>query len=89
MPDEYETFELWWRGQKLILRWCSNSFVHAGVAHIEILTEDRSAHPLSETGYRSHFVPCHEVAESGGPEAYVHAWLETKDDGAPVQLSLF
>jgi hypothetical protein len=26
--------------------------------------------------------------EAGGPVAYVTAWLETKDDGTPVQLSL-
>ena len=89
MPDEYETFELIWRKQRLIIRWCADAFVYAGTAHLEILTEDRSPHPISETGYRSHFCPRAEVEEAGGPLAYVTAWLETKDDGAPVQLSLF
>ncbi len=59
--DSYETYELWWRGQKLILRWCADSFVYAGVGHMELLTEDRSPHPISQTGYRSHFIPRHEV----------------------------
>ncbi|PID44241.1 MAG: hypothetical protein CSB48_02465 [Proteobacteria bacterium] len=87
--DSYETYELWWRGQKLILRWCADSFVYAGVGHMELLTEDRSPHPISQTGYRSHFIPRYEVENMGGPEAYAKAWLETKDDGKPVQLSLF
>lgn len=89
MPDEYETLELWWRKQRLIVRWCADSFVYAGICHLEILTEDRSPHPISETGYRSHFCPRAEVEDAGGPVAYVTAWLETKDDGPPVQLSLF
>lgn len=58
-------------------------------AHLEIVTADRSPHPISETGYRSHFCPRVEVEDAGGPLAYVTAWLETKDDGKPVQLSLF
>ncbi len=49
---------------------------------------DRSPHPMSETGYRSHFCPRELVEEAGGPVDFVTAWLETKDDGKPVQLSL-
>ncbi len=89
MADEYERLEMMWRGQRLVIRWCAESFVYAGIAHLEILTEDRQPHPISETGYRSHFVPRTEVEDSGGPVAYVTAWLESKGDSMPVQLSLF
>jgi hypothetical protein len=58
-------------------------------AHLEIVTEDRRPHPISETGYRSHFTPRQVVEEAGGLEAFVRAWLEEVDDGEPVQLSLF
>ncbi len=32
--------------------------------------EPRRPHPISETGYRSDFVPAAKVAEAGGPEAF-------------------
>jgi hypothetical protein len=57
-------------------------------AHLEIVTADRSPHPISETGYRSHFCSREQVEDAGGPVGFVMAWLETKDDGKPVQLSL-
>jgi hypothetical protein len=43
---------------------------------------------MSETGYRSHFCSRELVEDAGGPVAFVTAWLETKDDGKPVQLLL-
>jgi hypothetical protein len=90
LPNEpvYETFVLSWKGQALTLRWCVQWFGDV-TAHLEIVSQDRRPHPISETGYRSHF--CHrELVESvGGPMAFVTAWLETKDDGKAVQLSLF
>lgn len=45
-------------------------------------------HPISETGYRSHFVHPQHIEEEGGPVAHVQAWLRTLDDGKPKQLSL-
>lgn len=85
---EYQTFQLDWKGQGITLRWCAE-WLGGNTAHLEILTEDRSPHPISETGYRSHFVPCGQIEAVGGPVAFVTAWLEELDDGKPVQLSLF
>ena len=84
----YETFTLKWKGQALTLRWCAQWFEDV-TAHLEIVTEDRRPHPISETGYRSHFTHRQVVEEVGGPEAFVRAWLEEVDAGEPVQLSLF
>ena len=90
LPHEkvYETFSLDWKGQALTLRWCAK-WSEDITAHLEIITEDRRPHPISETGYRSHFIPRERVEEAGGPVAYVKLWLESKDNGNPVQLSLF
>lgn len=40
------------------------------------ITPERTALPISETGYRSHFVPADSVTALGGPIEYVRAWLD-------------
>lgn len=88
MSKDYEEFQLDWKGQDITVRWCPY-WVSGVTAHLEIVTADSKPHPISETGYRSHFCPRELVEEAGGPVAFVTAWLESKDDGKPVQLSLF
>lgn len=88
MDGIYEEHQLAWKGQGITIRWAPNWSVGI-IAHLEIVTADRKAHPISETGYKSHFCPREQVEEMGGPVAFVTAWLESKDDGKPVQLSLF
>jgi hypothetical protein len=88
MAETYEEFQIDWRGQVITVRWAPNWTVDV-IAHLEIVTADREAHPISETGYKSHFCPRELVEEVGGPVAFVTLWLESKDDGKPVQLSLF
>jgi len=88
MDDIYVEHQLDWKGQGITIRWASDWSVGV-IAHLEIVTADRKAHPISETGYKSHFCPREQVEEMGGPVAFVTAWLESKDDGKPVQLSLF
>jgi hypothetical protein len=46
-----------------------------GYAHLEVQTFGRTSLPITETGYRSHFVPRSEVEDCGGPVSYVTAWL--------------
>ena len=48
--------------------------------------------PVTETGYRSHFIPAGTVAEHGGAVAFVTAWLEheaARTGWSGAQLSLF
>ena len=87
MAAEYEEHQLDWKGQVITVRWCPQ-WLGGDTAHLEIVTDDRRAHPISETGYRSRFCPRKLVEEAGGPLAFVTAWLEKTDDGKPVQLSL-
>lgn len=47
-------------------------------AHLDIrsIAPERARLPITETGYRSHFLHPDEIAEFGGPVAYVEAWLD-------------
>lgn len=84
----YQDHQINWRGQDIVVRWCPK-WLGGDTAHLEIMTLDRTPYPISQTGYRSHFCPRELVDNAGGPVAFVVAWLERVDDGAPVQLSLF
>ena len=85
---EYEEFTIDWRGQTLTIRFC-RAWLGQETAHLEIISEDHRSHPISETGYRSHFVNLAQIEEVGGPVAYVKGWLASVDDGTPHQLPLF
>jgi hypothetical protein len=52
------------------------------VAHLQLrsLNPERAALPMSETGYISRFVSGDEIEASGGPIAYVLAWLNAEAD---------
>ena len=53
--------------------------------HIEILAEDPHVLPVTETGYRSHFLPEGFVEDYGGPEDFVRAWLDHEAKNADWQ----
>lgn len=69
------------------------------VAHLQIhvLSPEGAAIPVTETGYRSHFISSVYVEGAGGPVAYVREWLDAeantsawkKKEEAARQLSLF
>lgn len=99
MSRHYETYRIDWEGIALSVRWMPEWFgvrVHE-IGHLEIESEDRQPLPVTETGYRSHFVHREYVEEAGGPVAYVRAWLDheaqseswTATSEARKQLSLF
>ncbi len=70
---------------------------HGDVDHIELHVEQGQIIPVTETGYKSHFLPAGIVDEHGGPDAFVRAWLDqaaqSKDwkarKEAARQMSLF
>jgi len=69
------------------------------VAHLQVrVTEpERAELPITETGYRSHFVDREAVSEAGGPVEYVRQWLDAEarsktwreQEAKARQLSLF
>ena len=48
------------------------------MAHLEVesVKPARAPLPITETGYRSHFINRSNVDHMGGPEAYVEAWID-------------
>lgn len=48
------------------------------VAHLTVTARspERAPLPITETGFRSHFLHPEKVAEAGGPVAYVATWLD-------------
>jgi hypothetical protein len=69
------------------------------VAHLQVrsVAPERAPLPITETGYRSHFVHPNDVEAVGGPGHYAEAWLDTVARSAEwldyvtgtKQLSLF
>ena len=91
-----ETHAATWHGIELEIRyepvWLD---LKHSVAHLEVCTTrpDHEPLPITETGYRSHFIHGEELAEHGGPVSFVTAWLEheAKSEGWQMQrqMSLF
>lgn len=85
-----EQHNITWRGVKLEITFTPEKF--GLVDQIEIMTEERAPLPVTETGYRSHFIPAGTVAHHGGAVAFVTAWLDhgaARTGWSGAQLSLF
>lgn len=85
-----EIHKITWRGIAVEITFTPEKF--GLVDHIELRTEGGAQLPVTETGYRSHFIASGTVAQYGGPAAFVTAWLddEAKRTGwSGAQLSLF
>ena len=79
MKVPYETHRIDWEGIALSISWCPAWLGQEraySIAHLEIIADDRAVLPVTETGYRSHFVLREEVEALGGPVAYARAWLD-------------
>jgi len=82
MTPGHETHTLDWRGIAVTVRYRPYVFasVHeiygSALAHLEIESDSRAPLPITETGYKSAFLPADAVAARGGPASYVRAWLE-------------
>jgi uncharacterized membrane-anchored protein len=43
---------------------------------VRVIEPERAPLPITDTGYRSHFLLAGIVEEAGGPAAYVRCWLD-------------
>lgn len=80
MNRDYETYQLNWDGIDIEIRWARHWLDfddETSMGHLEICSIGPEKHPLpmTETGYRSHFIHAQELDQHGGPENYVEAWL--------------
>lgn len=66
-----------WQDYVIDIRHVSN-WHNCDIDHLEIKTAspERVAIPITETGYKSHFLHEGFIIEAGGAVAYVKAWLD-------------
>jgi hypothetical protein len=80
-PDAEMILSLIWEGITIEVcyqpYWLSEASGY-DVAHLDILSVAPAKAPLpfTETGYRSRFLTRGEVADAGGPDAFVRGWLD-------------
>lgn len=99
-----EVHALHWRGVDIEITferdWLSIAREHdLAASHLTVtaIQPKRAPLPITETGYRSHFLHFEDIDEAGGPVGYVQAWLDSMarsrewldHEGASRQLSLF
>lgn len=68
------TYRIEWNGIGIAIRHVENRW--SLIDHIEITSDRKLPIPITETGYRSHFLSRHEIEIHGNAEGYVKAWLE-------------
>ncbi len=85
-----EQHNITWRSVEIEITFTPEKF--GMTDHIELRTKNNEYLPVTETGYRSHFIPAGSVAAHGGVVKFVTAWLdhEAKRIGwSNAQMSLF
>ena len=85
-----EKHNITWRGIGIEITFTPEAY--GMVDHIELRSERKTPLPVTETGYRSNFLPCGHVVDLGGAVAFVTAWLDheaAQTGWNRVQLSLF
>ena len=70
------TAMLIWNGIKIMVIHTPGYCKYAEIDHIELHAENGQKLPVTETGYRSHFLPESQVEPYGSALAYVQAWLD-------------
>jgi len=73
MEAEYETFILVWCEREIEVRHQEN-WLNTCYWHVELRCSERL--PVTETGYRSHFVPAAEFANESDVRTFVESWLD-------------
>ena len=102
MNTDYAIIHKKWNGIEIEIRWNADYVAFDdgnSMAHLEVMSlkPERAPLPITETGYRSHFIFRNEVERMGGPEAYVEAWIAEvantpvwrNAEAASHQLALF
>ena len=61
----------------------AREYLSNGSDHIEIesIKPKRAPLPITETGYRSHFLPALDLINAGGPVTFVTAWIAQEAKG--------
>lgn len=75
--EEHSTI---WEGIALRIKWapqwCELPDLDFAIAHLTVESMPPEPLPISETGFKSDFLPREAVEEYGGSVEYVTAWIE-------------
>ena len=71
--QRFETATITWQGIEIEAS-CKFAYPIEGFCHIELRSSERL--PITETGYKSHFMPMAQLENCPSYVAYVAAWLE-------------
>lgn len=63
----------------------TRDYLRVGQDHVEVESTrpKRAALPITESGYRSHFLDALELINAGGPVSFVEAWLARESSAEP------
>ena len=103
MNRRTELHRLEWNGIMLEItyepQWLPPHILGEDLAHLQVqsIYPTNAPLPITETGYRSHFIAASAIEAAGGPVAYVDMWLTAESqppdwrrrEEAARQLSLF
>lgn len=70
------TSRIIWDGVLIEITYHERRHKNPSFDHIELRIPDAQIIPLTETGYKSHFLPSGIVGQHGGYEGFVRAWLD-------------
>ncbi|WP_298921479.1 hypothetical protein [uncultured Roseobacter sp.] len=85
MREGYKTFAMVWAEREITVSWQAN-WLNSGHCHIELRCDERL--PVTQTGYRSHFVPQGSFADEAAVAAFVTKWLDEAADDKVWQAYL-
>lgn len=77
MRQRPTTYKIAWRDILIVIRH-ELDYLWKGTSRIEIhvVRPKRTSIPITETGYRSHFIDTIELINAGGAVTFVTAWLD-------------
>ena len=81
MNDTLTTSRIDWNGVEIEISWAPDWIAYddcTGTGHLEVrsIAPAREPLPITETGYRSHFINASGIEAHGSPEAFVRLWIE-------------
>ena len=76
MKENYEIYYITWQDIEIEICYCPSWSNYAEIAHLEIKRQGDGPLPITDTGYRSHFIHHDQLKRYNDPCEFVLAWLD-------------
>ena len=76
MKEDYEIYNITWQGIDIEIHYCPSWSSYAETAHFKIRRQGDGPLPISDTGYRSHFINRDQLKSYNDPCQFMMAWLD-------------